>query len=126
MPLTCDLVAADLSRPDPLGHQVADVLLSPAAGTAAQVAAQLADVLDRFPGCMVAAAADAGRCIVAVRGGPVIVLGGLAGTERQCALACGSLAYAWLCALRSRAGQAGPVIPVTGRPDQRGRNGRCG
>lgn len=95
VPLRCDLLAADLSRPDPFGHQTADVLLSPATGAASQVMAELADVLDRFPGCMVAAAADSGRCIVTIRGGPVLVLAGLSQAGWQCALVGGALAYLW-------------------------------
>jgi hypothetical protein len=101
--VTCEFVAADVSGREARWLELADVLISLVTGRADQAARSLAQVLAAYPGCAVAAAADAGgRCLVTARGGCAVLLttAGPAPSPWLCALACGSLAYAWLCASR--------------------------
>lgn len=102
--LTCDFVVADMSRAQPAWCEIADVLLSQAAGPAARAVPYLAVCLDRYPGCAIAVTAD-GR-IAACRGGSVLVLPAeiAASPPWHQPLAGASLAYAWLCTGRPARG----------------------
>jgi hypothetical protein len=84
-------------------HDIADLIFLTSAAPAAVIAARLAGLMDRYPGCAVAAGmTGAGQCMVAAHSGMVVLAGVRTspGASRMLALACGSLAHAWVSAGR--------------------------
>jgi hypothetical protein len=104
--LVCDFLAAEVPDSRSSWCEIADVITCPA-GPEPDGSAQFTTVLNCYPGCAVAVGiANAGTFMVAARCGSVISLSarGPSGGPSWRALACGSIAYAWLCAGRPLAG----------------------
>jgi hypothetical protein len=126
----CDYLIAEMPDPRLSWCEIADVIICPAGPTSAGAGERLMRVLGRYPGCAVAVGiANAGMSVVAARSGPVITLSasGASGEPRWRALACGSIAYAWLCAGRPLAGLDQLTIRVRAGQLLAGGDGRsCG
>ncbi len=75
--------------------EVADVLVLDGRGPSAVTAAGLRSVLAGNPGCAVAAACGADRCVTVVRDGPVVRFAGARRAGRGWPQTCGSFVYAW-------------------------------
>jgi hypothetical protein len=84
-------------------HDIADLIFLTSPAPAAVTAARLAGLMDGYPGCAVAAAmTGTGQCMIAGRSGVVVMarVRTPPGASRMLALACGSLAHAWVSAGR--------------------------